>query len=121
MFLVRGLLTFMRTLSRILNRKHADDRENIRQTIFLARFQQHSSQTQINRYARYISTEPSNLLSLIHRLKLKQQMISVVYLPLIRLFDKRKLCNIAQFKHQHLQYDGSEVGTQNFWRGELSS
>ena len=96
-FLVRCLLFVMGSLSWVLRSHCAYNYQHFIETIELTRRQQHTRKSKINRKPRHISSDSRDVLAVIHCLKLKQKLVTVINLSLLWTLNKGELINVTQF------------------------
>ena len=110
---------FRRPLTRIVGFQKSDDRQNFRQAMFLARFNDHPRQPRIDRHARHLATVSGELPLAIERADLTQRAIPLGHRLRRWGIKKRKLIDLRQTQRLHPQNHPRQRTAANLGIGEL--
>jgi len=117
--LIRGLLTFRWTFTRVLHRHRTGDDQYFLQAAELGSFKQHAAHARVHRQTRQLATQRRKLILAVNRRQLLQQVEPVGNGLAVRWLNKRECGDFAQTQVQHLQDYSRKVGTQNLGIGKL--
>ncbi len=106
-------------LSRVLDRKTANNCQNIIQATFPVCFNQHAGKPGVDREFGHQPPGFAQSALLIDSVQFVQKPIPVGNEPWVRGFYKRKVFNMTDTHGFHLQNNGSKVGTQDLGLSKL--
>ena len=118
MCLVGGLLGLLRAVSRVLHGQRAGDDQHLAQTLLVARSQDHPRHARVKRQLGQLATNAGELVRLVERAQLLQQLIAVGDGTAQRRLDKRERLDIGQAQRLHAQNDRCQRRAQDFRIGE---
>jgi len=118
MRLVGLLLGLQGAVAHILNTQSAGDHQHLVQRLAVACLQDHAAHARVERQARQLHAHGRELVGLVHRAQLAQQLVAVGDRAARGRLDEGELHHVTQVQRLHAQNDARERAAQNFRIGE---
>ena len=120
-FLVRSvsrLLVFEWPITHLLHAECRRDDQHLGQRLAMPRFKNHAAHTRIERQARELAADGSELVVVVDRTEFGEQLVAIGDGAARRRLDEGKVFNGAEPERRHPQDHAGERCTQYFWVGE---